>query len=210
MGKWLTGDTLPDGNTCRAVQIPNEASFRRAFLGALSLLTQAENWEQHGTLTPEEQAYAFLEAFWDVDEDICLDQIYPTEANLNPAIFFWGGVTPNPSQVTASMPYGLYTFTATGATGDYCETRVMLKAGTYKIKTWYFRGTDCGIIRMYVNGVGNSWVLDQSLGAAGVRIYETTFVIPYDGEHLLQFTINEKHAAATSYRFRLGAIKIYP
>jgi microcystin-dependent protein len=68
---WLTGDVIPTETACRVIRIPDDPVFRRALSGALIELTKAENWEKFGTLTPEEQAQAFLDALWTFESDDC-------------------------------------------------------------------------------------------------------------------------------------------
>lgn len=60
---YLTGDEIPEDLCTITIPIPNDAVFRRAVWGALLDLTYAHNWEQHGTVTPAEQAAAFLDAY---------------------------------------------------------------------------------------------------------------------------------------------------
>lgn len=56
---WLTGDTIPTIDfVCRRVVIPNDLALIIAVNGALDELTNAYNWEQFGTVTPDEAATA--------------------------------------------------------------------------------------------------------------------------------------------------------
>lgn len=57
MRGWLTGNAPPANEyVCRCVHIPNEIGLISAVSGALYELTRVHNWEQFGTLTPEETA----------------------------------------------------------------------------------------------------------------------------------------------------------
>lgn len=58
MGKWLTPDT-EGGIVCRPLRIP--AEFLPMVSGALGLLCDEYNWEEFGTLTPEECAGVMLD-----------------------------------------------------------------------------------------------------------------------------------------------------
>lgn len=53
---WLTGNNAAAGTICRRVLIPADINLRAAVNGALTKLTEAHNWEQYGTLTPEQCA----------------------------------------------------------------------------------------------------------------------------------------------------------
>lgn len=57
---YLTPDALPDNTLCRALLIPDDPDWLALVTGALSELTHAYNFEQFGTLTPEETAERFL------------------------------------------------------------------------------------------------------------------------------------------------------
>jgi len=51
---YLTPDTLPEGRDCRALSIPASSDWLALVSGALTELTKKYNWEQHGTLTPQQ------------------------------------------------------------------------------------------------------------------------------------------------------------
>lgn len=57
---WLTPETLPSVLLCRRLSIPSDLRLIAAVSGALSELTKAENWEQFGSQTPEDTAYAMM------------------------------------------------------------------------------------------------------------------------------------------------------
>lgn len=59
---WITPDNTPSGNTCWRVFCPNDLFFEAALRGALLELQQAHNWEQVGTLTPDECAGLWFDA----------------------------------------------------------------------------------------------------------------------------------------------------
>jgi len=68
---YLTGDEIPSETVCKVVRIPDDPALIRAFRGALLELTYSHNWEQYGSITPDEAAQAFLDAFWTFEEDDC-------------------------------------------------------------------------------------------------------------------------------------------
>lgn len=61
---WLTLDSVP-GRAVKAISLPDSPLWDSQFVGALLLLSQAENWEKHGTLTPEETAEAWYSVLLD-------------------------------------------------------------------------------------------------------------------------------------------------
>ncbi len=56
---WLTGDGVGTGYICRYLRIPNDYTVMSALNGALIVLGNAENWQQFGTMTPDEMANLF-------------------------------------------------------------------------------------------------------------------------------------------------------
>lgn len=56
MSKWLTPDEIPEDETCRPLFIPDSTDWLAIVSGAILPLTRAWNWEQFGTLTPEQCA----------------------------------------------------------------------------------------------------------------------------------------------------------
>jgi len=61
---WLTPNTpAPNDERCRRVSVPDDLLFVGAVTGALLPLTQASNWEQFGTMTPQEAADIMSTAF---------------------------------------------------------------------------------------------------------------------------------------------------
>lgn len=51
---WLTPDSIPEGDTCRPLSIPDDSVWLALVSGALTELTQKFNWEKFGTLTVDE------------------------------------------------------------------------------------------------------------------------------------------------------------
>jgi len=62
--KWLTPDTIPTAAICRRLVIPDDLGIIIAVTGALDLLGQPENWEQHGAITPDEISEAMRDMLW--------------------------------------------------------------------------------------------------------------------------------------------------
>ena len=60
---WLTPDDNP-ALVSRVVFIPDGVAWEAAFWGAFMTLAEEENWEQHGTITPEQAAERFTEALF--------------------------------------------------------------------------------------------------------------------------------------------------
>lgn len=62
---WLTGNSIPTTDfICRLLIIPNDLDLIIAVNGALDELTESENWEKFGTVTPQETADV-MAVMWD-------------------------------------------------------------------------------------------------------------------------------------------------
>jgi len=74
MRGWLTGNVPPINEyVCRLVRIPNEINLVSAVSGALYELTKASNWEQFGTLTPDETARLMIDMLSIyLESDVCM------------------------------------------------------------------------------------------------------------------------------------------
>jgi microcystin-dependent protein len=71
---WLTPDApAPTDYVCRRLRIPNDVNLIAAFNGALVMLTRAQNWEEFGTMIPEEAAELCQSIFLDyLESNVCL------------------------------------------------------------------------------------------------------------------------------------------
>ena len=69
---WLTPDEIPEDDACRPLFIPNSSDWLAIVSGAILPLTRTWNWEQFGTLTPEQCADRML---------LLMEQYYSGECN---------------------------------------------------------------------------------------------------------------------------------
>lgn len=61
----MTPEEIPDETFCRVLFIPDDEVIQAAVNGALLLLTEEENWQQHGDVTPAEMAECFMSMYFD-------------------------------------------------------------------------------------------------------------------------------------------------
>jgi len=61
MRGWLTLDSVPSTRTDYVLTLPSSEEWRAQFLGAFLLLALSENWQEFGTLTPDQMADEWLE-----------------------------------------------------------------------------------------------------------------------------------------------------
>lgn len=74
---WLTPDEIPEGTACRPLFIPDDSAWLAIVSGAILELTRSWNWEQFGTLTPDqcaERMQILQQQFYD---EICNDCTLP-------------------------------------------------------------------------------------------------------------------------------------
>lgn len=79
MKGYLTPDNLPVDDHCRTFRIPDDVQWLSVFMGALLPLIYPENWQQSGSLTPDESAEVMLNVLWDAYErDYGICPVLPT------------------------------------------------------------------------------------------------------------------------------------
>lgn len=129
---YLTPDTAPGTNKCRVLLIPDDKTWLALVTGALSELTHAYNYEQFGTLTPQETAEAFQTILQS------LEDCQPTLTDLviaeqREALNVNGG------DMVASVwnVRKLNTLVAdTGGIATLANNRLTLPAGTYRFRAY--------------------------------------------------------------------------
>lgn len=57
--RWLTSSGAGTRKKC-VVFLPDDKQMRASFFGAFLLLCDQKNWEEFGTMTPEESALEFI------------------------------------------------------------------------------------------------------------------------------------------------------
>jgi len=70
---YLTPDSIPSDMICRTVVIPNSVDWILIVNGALSELFKAYNFEQYGSLTPDETAAVFLDMWSEYHDSDCMN-----------------------------------------------------------------------------------------------------------------------------------------
>jgi len=65
---YLTPSGL-EGDIVVSITIPSDPYFLYALTGAITSLTDPENWEQYGTLTPQEAAAKMLQAYQTITQE---------------------------------------------------------------------------------------------------------------------------------------------
>lgn len=154
-GKWLTPSMQP-GLTSRAVLIPGDPAWLAAFWGAFMLLTDDLHWQQRGTLTPEETAAAWYDAFL-------------RSTDLQPGLYYQRLLQTRPDDLIAYWRLNECTGTTAGDSSGNGHH------ATASGVTWGAAGID-GATAARFDGVNDLVNVFSSGLAAALNINEGTFV----------------------------------
>lgn len=149
---WLTPDQLlPDAGTfCRHLSIPNDPQLIAATSGALHELTLSYNWEQHGTMTPEEAAKLMDAMLW---------EYFHSDGCENVPAPYWDDADGDDADgdEESSLPWyedlADWVVTAFLATSFTPEAAINFVTTARKLRLW-FRTRDYGaIVRVLLDGL---------------------------------------------------------
>lgn len=172
---WLTPDEPAADTICRLLLIPNSVEFQGLVDGALMELTFPYNYEQYGTLTPQETAQIMAEMLWDFGQ-IPL----PSGCEVVPAPYYDDPESADDAETTDEQPWygemeGL-TFTENvaiwGITGFIAYSGQIGAAIAFKtfapkfVLAWRKSGVG-GAIRVFIDGIDQG-LLDTYDPAGGV------------------------------------------
>jgi len=89
---WLSKNSIPSGRVNYVLTLPDDETWRADFLGAFFLLTQSENWEESGVLSPVQMADEWIDLFGifqrGEESMIPVGTILPFGGDTAPAGFF--------------------------------------------------------------------------------------------------------------------------
>ena len=209
--RWVTVDTAGGFPTCRILSVP--PAFLSIIGGALQDTTDPDNWEQAGTLTPEQCAAICQGIVDDYYESDCLpagatmniNQIYPLPIKT------FSGAGAFDLVVSASAVTCSYVRMTSPAQFNSVEWRIFLAEGTYVCEVMYGRRNSAGQGTMLIDGVsfgtaefyGGSLTFNNRIALGGM-------VVVGDGEHTLRMEVNAKIGASSNYDALMQMISIYP
>lgn len=209
---YLTGNSIPVGQKCRSIHVPDDPAFMAALSGALLELTYPYNWEQFGTLTPDDMAQEFINVYGNFADSVCIepeDVIYPKHIDIN--CLLAKVVTGNSLLRTVSTTqYFQYTIEQSPftAAGNKMSFPFYCAKGQYDIFILGNIANNCGNFRSFVDGVN----VNQDQGGynataiANIRFTLSSVDILTDGVHLLELDVNGKNAASSAYRLAVSSI----
>lgn len=209
---YLTGNSIPVGQKCRVIHVPDDPAFMAALNGAMLELTYPYNWEQFGTLTPDEMAQAFIEIYGEFADSVCVEPetvIYPQHFDINCLL---AKVVAGNSLLRAisTTQYFQYTIEQSPftAAGNKMSFPFYCAAGQYDIVILAHMANNCGNFRSFVDGVNVNQ--DQggynSTAIANVRFTLSSVDILTDGIHLLELDVNAKSGSSSAYRLAVSSI----
>lgn len=214
MRAWLTPATIPTNTVCLRLEVPQDTAIMAAVWGAILLLTEPENWEQYGAVTPADIASAMLTM-----QNNCMDDSCIGSGQVN-EISFWhekstvDAGNPIVSSYAATIHHGFVAFQNPAAITDQWRTAVFrMTAGTYII---YLTGqwfAACGIAQFSIRRASDNAVM-WSVIADLYRAATTPFSEAYgsanlpEGDYYFHCSLTGKHASSTSYQVRLSLIQL--
>lgn len=69
MNAWITPDEASSNTRLIEITVPDDMYLYSCLLGAVYLLTLPQNWEELGTITPEQAAAFFNQTFQDLTDN---------------------------------------------------------------------------------------------------------------------------------------------
>ena len=208
---WLTGDAIPEDEFCRVIRVPNDPTFIHAVSGALLELTYAGNWEQQGTLTPEQQAEAFDQVYIDFSQSICEEAVevqHPeTFMVMCHQFIAVAGVLLVPVLSAVSMYNVRRLFNAPALNQEFKAT-FTAAPGIWDIYCVAHRQNNAAIFTPYVDGVAyTSWDLYAAAAANNIQFSVALGVEITDGGlHQVNIKATSKNGASTSYNLPFTCI----
>lgn len=209
---WLTGNSIPEDEFCRVIRVPNDPVFIHAISGALLELTYAGNWEQQGTLTPEQQAAAFDDVYVAFTQSECIeasDLIYPKSFLAFGNVFKMVGAGALQTIFLANTMHGQYTRVVTPYNGQEYEAEILMAAGNWKINYVAISNNSSGIVRLRVDQADTIFVNDYYSAVQTLNLISNntqTVAIATDGNHKIGFQNEGKNASSSNYNFWLQAV----
>lgn len=166
---WLTPDTedaLAD-LLCRRFFVPDSPAFRESVSGALLELTYSWNWEQYGTMTPDETALAMLEMYNRYALDSACDYNAPApywddedasdadDTELITTEDWYGGVTYTESGVPVFAGNRLENWLIAGFVAVVAgkDKAVRFLTATKQFDLYFRTGDWGGAVNVFLNGV---------------------------------------------------------
>ena len=209
---WLTGDEIPEETFCRVIRVPNDPVFIHAVSGALLDLTYAQNWEQAGTLTPQQQADAFDQIYIDFTQEMCIeadDLIYPKSFMAFGHIAKMVGSGALQQIFLANLQFGQYTRVVTPYINQEYEIEVLLAKGNWRFNWLAITNNSSGINRFRVDRTDTIFQNDYYSATQLINqqtVNNQTVEIATDGIHTVGFLNNGKNASSSNYNMWLQVI----
>lgn len=214
---WLTGDSLAP-ETGRVLVIPGDLAFIMAVNGALTELQYEYNWEQFGTVTPEEAADAMRVMLADYFQSSFVPPLVEGQMSrvdlwyryATPATVVTSGVT---FTINAGQMFAHYCQPISPAQNWFWYHPVTLQPGTYEFRMLYVKQLDSGILTLQYEladgtitafGAG----VDFHAGFALNQEYSTTVTIP-DNVVKIRFGTTTKNTGSSGYNLAITAMFLW-
>lgn len=204
--RWLTPDSAAGGDLCRVLHIPPELT--EIVSGALDVLTDPDNYEQSGDLTPDQTAALAWSMLQNYPED-CPVLVAPTQSRLiYPASL--KNVGSADEFVTANNQWlsGVWR-SVTPAIGDKWFFNAPCDIGYWKAKWIGRKNQNSGIVEVHIGGLTtDEFDLYNATGVMTV-VDLTDFEIAVPATLPVTVEVIGKRAASGGYEAMLSELVIY-
>jgi len=214
MNAWLTPDAIPADTACVRLLVPNDVSLIAAVFGALLTLTEAENWEQYGTQTPEDTAQAMLNMYEAAAADAADCGVSVGEVNLWHARSVADvGAAIVPSFASTVYHSHIALQSPAAVTDRWHTASFHLSAGDYKVLTTEYRTTANGVLKYELRRVSDNVVVadpssDQYNAVNTPFLGDYQFLNVPEDDYYIRGQVTGKHASSTGYQVRLSLIQL--
>lgn len=183
---WLTGDSLAP-QTGRILVIPGDLAFLMAVNGALAELGMEHNWEQFGTVTPEDTAQAMR----DMLQAYFVSEIPPEVEQMNTSLILFPASAFIPSGnafvwfTSSTMELGGYWQQNPAQTADQFRWEQYIAPGNYNYQMTYLRQTTNGKGTFYITPDFSTFLVSVNIDFRGALLanqrFTGTFTVPEPG-----------------------------
>jgi hypothetical protein len=207
-GRWITPDSTGDSNVARCLSVP--VKLQPAVNWALDQLTFADNWEQIGTLTPQECADAFV----DVLSAYYASEDCTTMETPNHAFALWRELDELAGNdlllgIFASQELNGAWRQSTPAINDQMQWEVMLSEGTYDLTVYGLKNNASGIQHWILDGAEDAQTIDLYAASQTLnQMITISVVVVGSGLHTIVCKMSSKNASSSNYQNNMTWVKM--
>lgn len=205
MRAFLTPDT-PGGDTVRRVLvIPVE--FLSSVNGALEILAEAENWEQYGTMTPQEAADEMRAVIDDYYAGGVV--VGPTQiaGSFSPMLALSGSSSANLAAAGSQIHNAYWAMGSGTINAKWLFKFAGLAGDTFSLSMVVVTYNGSGILKCKVDGITiGTFDLYSASSTNNVKVIFGPTTLATDGYHDLELIVDAKNASSSAYNARISEL----